>query len=79
MKKATNNGGVVYSQAQFTIDRPLSPEEYALIDKLSEQVKAFSGNVAFEYENTDYPANIDIQVDEETGEVIEPLGGGANV
>ena len=80
LKKATSNSGVVYSQAQFTVDRPLTPDEYALIEKLSEQVKAFSGNVAFEYENADDPANIDIQVDEETGEVIEPLtGGGSNV
>jgi len=80
LKKATNSGGVVYSQAQFTVDRPLTSEEYALVEKLTEQVKAYSGNVAFEYENADEPCNIDIQVDEETGELIEPLaGGGPNV
>jgi hypothetical protein len=85
LKKATNISGVVYSQAQFTVDRPLSPEEYALIEKLTEQIKAFSGSVAFDYENVGDPVNIDIQVDEETGEIIEPLngthpaGGGANV
>ena len=41
LRKATNAGGVVYSQAQFAIDRPLSPEEHVLIEKLSEQVKAY--------------------------------------
>jgi len=80
LKKATSNSGVVYSQAQFVIERPLNPDEYALIEKLSEQVKMYSGNVAFEYENADDSVNIDIQVDEETGEVIEPLtGGGSDV
>ena len=71
LKKATSNSGVVYSQAQFTVDRPLSPEEYALIEKLSEQVKAYSSRVAYDYDRDD----LDIHVDEETGEVIEPLGG----
>jgi len=77
LKKATNSGGVVYSQAQFTVDRPLSPEEYALVEKMSEQIKAYSRNVAFEYESADGFA--DIQVDEETGEIITPLGGGSDV
>jgi uncharacterized FlaG/YvyC family protein len=76
LKKATNSGGVVYSQAQFTIDRPLSPEEYVLIEKLSEQVKAYSQNVAFDMDDSAVNALV---VDEETGEVIEPLGGGVNV
>ena len=75
LKKATSNSGVVYSQAQFAIDRLLSPEEYTLIEKLSEQVKTYSSRVAYDYDEAD----IDIQVDEETGEVIEPLNGGGNV
>jgi len=79
LKKATNSGGVVYSQAGFAIDRPLTPEEYSLIEKLSEQVKAYSSRVAYDYDRDDV-ADIDIQVDEETGEVIQPLnGGGGNV
>ena len=79
LRKATNSGGVVYSQGQFAIDRVLTPEEYALIVKLSEQVKMYSRNVAVDYEIDDEP-NIDIMVDEETGEVTEPLtGGGGNV
>ena len=76
LKKATNTSGVVYSQAQFTIDRPLSSEEYALIEKLSEQVKSYSQNVAFDMDDSAVNALV---VDEETGEIIEPLGGGANV
>jgi hypothetical protein len=77
LKKATNSGGVVYSQAQFTIDRPLSPEECALVEKMSEQIKAYSRNVAFEYESAD--GMTDFNVDPETGELIEPLGGGSDV
>ena len=68
LKKATSSGGVVYSQAQFAIDRALTPQEQALIDTLTEQVKAYSRQVSFDAESS-----IDITVDEETGEVIEPL------
>jgi len=68
LKKATSSGGVVYSQAQFAVDRALTPEEQSLINKLSEQVKANSARVSFDAE-----ASVDITVDEETGEVIEPL------
>jgi len=77
LKKATNSGGVVYSQAQFVVDRPLTPEEYALVDKMSEQIKAYSRNVAFEYESVEGVP--EINVDPETGELIEPLGGGSDV
>jgi len=68
LKKATSSGGVVYSQAQFAVDRALTPQEQALIDNLTEQVKAYSRQVSFDAESS-----IDITVDEETGEVIEPL------
>jgi hypothetical protein len=74
LHKATSSGGVVYSQAQFTVDRALTPEEYALISTMTDQVKSFSSRVAFDAESS-----LDIIVDEEMGEVIEPLGGGANV
>jgi len=76
LQKATSSGGVIYSQAQFAIDRVLTPEEYALIEKMSEQIKAYSQNVAFGYDDaSDYSAD-DTNVDPETGEVIEPLNGG---
>ncbi|MEG6566388.1 hypothetical protein V6B95_05370 [Thermoanaerobacterium saccharolyticum] len=74
LKKATNSGGIAYSQAQFAIDRTLTAEEYALIGRLSEQVRAYSKRVGFEVDNT---AETDIDeemfADPETGEVIEPL------
>jgi hypothetical protein len=74
LKKATNSGGIAYSQAQFAIDRTLTAEEYALIGRLSEQVRGYSRRVGFEADNT-----VETDIDEvtfadpETGEVIEPL------
>lgn len=68
LKKTTNSGGITFSQAQFAIDRVLSPQEHALIETLSEQVKAYSQDFGYESEGNDAPA-----VDMETGEVIQPL------
>ncbi len=70
LKKAVNSGGIAYSQAQFTVDRQLSNEEFALINKLSEQVKTYSKNIGFD---VDPGADETSMVDSETGEVIEPL------
>lgn len=71
LKKATNSSGIAFSQAQFTVDRNLTPEEFALINKLSEQVKAFSTRVGYDAESSvdALPQNID----PETGEILEPL------
>jgi len=73
LQKATNSGGLAYSQAQFTIDRPLTPEEFACVDRLSTQVKAYSKQVAY-----DYDTSLDVEpdapvIDPETGELVEPL------
>jgi len=75
LRKATNSGGIAYSQAQFTIDRVLTPQERALLEKLSEQVKAYSKRVAFDFDNTIEPEDEAgfTEVDPETGEAIEPL------
>lgn len=73
LKKATNNSGLAYSQAQFTIDRALSPEEYALIDKLTEQVKAYSQSVSFDFDSPVVVEDTELTIDPETGEVIRPL------
>ncbi|HCS74134.1 MAG TPA: hypothetical protein DIW17_09690 [Clostridiales bacterium] len=70
LKKAVNSGGIAYSQAQFTVDRQLTNEEFALINKLSEQVKTYSKNIGFD---VDPGADEASMVDSETGEVIEPL------
>ena len=71
LRKATNANGITFSQAQFTVDRDLSPEEFNLINSLSEQVKALSARVGHDTEpaGEDMPQNVDL----ETGEVIEPL------
>lgn len=69
LKKATNNSGIAYSQAQFAFDRHLTDEEYALISILSGQVKAHSQPFDYDSEMNDE----DILIDTETGEVIEPL------
>lgn len=66
LKKAINSGGIAFSQAQFSVDRNLTAEEYALISQLSEQVKSYSQRVS-------YQTDTGINVDMETGEVIEPL------
>lgn len=75
LKKATNSTGLAYSQAQFALDRVLSPEEHALIENLSEQVKAYSKQVVFDFDGTADEDVEELTVDPETGEVIEPLGG----
>ena len=71
LKKATNANGIVFSQAQFTVDRNLTPEEFALVSALSDQVREYSARVGYD---TEPAAEIDhSNVDLETGEVIEPL------
>jgi hypothetical protein len=71
LKKAVNAGGIFFSQAQFAVERVLTADEYTLISKLSEQVKAFSNNIEFDVDNA---ADIDMPfVDTETGKVIESL------
>ena len=70
LRKATNAGGIAYSQAQFALDRALSTEEHVLIEKLSEQVKAYARRVGFD---EDVPEEAPPNVNSETGEVIEPL------
>lgn len=69
LRKAVNAGGIAFSQAQFTVDRVLTPDEYALIVTLSDQVKALSAKVTFD---TDEPAEA-LAIDPETGEIVEPL------
>jgi len=51
------------------VDRVLTTEEYALIDKLSKQVKGYALRVGFD---VDVPDEAPPEVDPETGELIEP-------
>ena len=73
LKKAVNSGGIAYSQAQFAVDRNLTAEEYALISRLSEQVKAYSKHIGYEVDSGAEAAADELNVDPETGEVIQPL------
>ena len=66
LKKATNAGGIAYSQAQFTVDRALTDAERPLILGVAEQVKQFATRVGYEEEPTST-----MVVDPETGEIIE--------
>jgi hypothetical protein len=75
LKKAVNNTGIAYSQGIFALDRTLTGDEYASIEKMSGQVKAYSKHVAFDYDSYDSADTgpDEIPADPETGEVIEPL------
>jgi hypothetical protein len=77
LKKAVNSSGIAYSQAQFAKDRDLTEAELAVVAPFSEQIKSYSRNIGFDADASD--AREDYVVDEETGEIIEPLGGGADV
>ena len=75
LAKAINAGGLAYSKAQFEVDRVLSQDEQAVIAKLSEQIKGYSNQVAFDYDNIGEPEDGGLMnFDPETGEVVEPLG-----
>jgi len=73
LKTADNSTGIEYAQVQFNVDRILSDEERPLVAKLAEQIKAYSKNVALDFDTVDETAETDITVDPETGELLEPL------
>jgi len=76
LQKAVNTNGLAYSQANFALERVLTDDEKELISPLSEQMKAYSRNVGFE---DDISADVPVNVDLETGEILEPLEGSTNV
>ena len=69
LKKATNSGGIAYSQAQFAVARALTTEELVLINKLAEQVKNYSRNISIELEHIHDESDELPFVDMETGEI----------
>jgi len=73
LKRATNAGGIAYSQATFAVDRVLTPEEYVVIVKMSEQVKLYAENIGLDAENTVIG---DEEIDQEPAGGVEPLTGG---
>ncbi len=67
LKKAACNTGINFSQAQFSMDRVLTPEEHALISTMTEQVKALSTSVGNDTEDRL------LDVNPEIGKVIDLL------
>lgn len=65
LKKVSNATGVAYSQAQFAVDRVLTPEEIPYINQMCEQIKGLASRVVYD----DTPADT---VDPVTGEVYDP-------
>ena len=69
LKKATSAAGIAYSQAVFTFERVLSPEEIAAVSGVAESCKAYAANLSpAEFSDEDAPF-----VDAETGEIMEAL------
>jgi hypothetical protein len=71
LRKATNAGGIAFSQAVFRKDRDLTPEEIAVIAPFADQIKLYSMNVGFDESET--VSEESFTVDAETGEIIPPL------
>lgn len=68
LKKASNASGIAYSQAVFSFERMLSPDERSAVAEVAETVKAYAANLTPAALADDEPP-----FDPETGEVIEPL------
>ena len=70
LKKAASSTGIAYSQAVFTFDRVLEPNEKTAVNNMVAQVKEYAAGltIAALAQNEDVPF-----VDAETGEVIAPL------
>lgn len=72
LRKATNAGGIAFSQAAFHKDRDLTKQELAVIAPFAEQIKAYSRNVALDADSAVIADEDGYDVDPETGE-IQPL------
>lgn len=67
LRKASNSGGIDYSQAVFKVVRALNEDEQKSIDAMAEQMKSYAANL------TTAALGDEPLVDMETGEIIEPL------
>ena len=68
LRKASNSGGIDFSQAVFKIVRTLNADEQKNINAMTEQMKAYAANLTTAALTDD--ASV---MDAESGEVIEPL------
>ncbi|WKY49086.1 hypothetical protein Q5O24_07195 [Eubacteriaceae bacterium ES3] len=70
LKKATSSSGIAFSQAVFTFDRALDPDEKNAISSIVTQVKEYAANLSMSALMPDDEIPF---ADPETGEIIEPL------
>jgi hypothetical protein len=75
LQKAVNSGGIAFSQAVFRKDRDLTKQEIAVVAPFAEQIKAYAQRVGFDVENAVIADEDGYEIDQETGEIIQPLGG----
>ena len=66
LKKATNAGGIVFSQAQFALDRRLTPEELGPVESMAAQIRTYAAQMRYEDEAAP-------EINPFTGEVLELL------
>lgn len=69
LKKASSSQGITFSQAVFTFERELTPDELASVGNMIPTVKDYAASLAPAVFTEAEP----IMADPETGEVIEPL------
>ena len=55
LTKATNSGGIIFTKAQFQMERKLTEQELALVESLTESVKLLSQNVMHNVMTGDIP------------------------
>lgn len=70
LRKATNSGGIAFSQAVFSMVRLLDTAELSGVSVMTEQMKNYAANLSTAMLSFAEDAPL---VDTETGEVIEPL------
>jgi hypothetical protein len=71
LKKAVNTGGIAYSQAQFTAERPLTETELAAVSNLAAQVKEYAKHVGGYSVDMDEFVEVPTPFDPVTGEIVE--------
>jgi hypothetical protein len=74
LKKGTTKSGTEVSQAIFSCDRVLEPEEYRAVRAMSEQVERYAGSVGFEVENAENTATAEQNTVVDAGNTVEETG-----